>query len=534
MRLRFAATLKTKSQSVLTYVLLGAGAALLLYACLLQAWISMRVPLWGDELDMMLTTFRNWRGHQSFWWQLGQFNAQPPGDNLLLRLYYRSGALAWLRESSPEFFWRLQYIMVFAASALVSALGTWHWTRSRFAAFVIFALTLMSPGMLEYGNNVRFYIWSAFFSAALLWTFFLMVEQPRSWLYYLFSVLATLGVCFHLTAVPAAYLFMGYALAWLAYDVYRKPLAIFSHLRGLPRLFFGALPFIIYKVEAKHVLFIPHPWKEADPWGMFKSLGLDAAIIGPMQSNLPLHLSFQTLYLLIGAVTLATIYYLAKRDLAAALQGAYLGLYLVATPVALFYSAAQRNYGLSGRHFVFAIPVALGAAIYLLKPLVRIRVPVVGALAGIVLCALVTHEAFSQISTFVSSRGETTPARVTYPFITWRNAYSAMPDSKPLVIVGTQPDRYGPMSDQGEFRAGIMYFYTNDFKPVFLSEKGSYNQSSELDASVARKIEKTPSAYDYLVLDGLEYAKRRFPKLPWKSFKCMTYKPGAALSFCRT
>ncbi|MBI3555713.1 MAG: hypothetical protein HY074_05580, partial [Deltaproteobacteria bacterium] len=247
-------------RAVATYLLVLAGV-LLLYALVVQVWISLRVPLWGDEFDTIAPAFRSWRGGHSFWWQIGQYNANPPGDNLVLRGYHRSGVLPWLRAASPELFWRLPYLMVFTATLSAMFYGAWRWTDSLFIAFLAFATAISSPGLLEYGNVVRFYIWLAFFTTLLLWQFLQLADRRKTGRHFFFSLVTTVAVCFHLVIAAIAYFFLVYTVVWLVFDVYKAGVRTLKRASTFfPRLLAGFLPFIMYKVELKHWLFIPHPW----------------------------------------------------------------------------------------------------------------------------------------------------------------------------------------------------------------------------------------------------------------------------------
>src|SRR5579871_5355255 len=105
---------RTRAAQTTATILTVAAALLILFAVLMQAHVAGRMPLWGDETDTIRPAFRAWRGDHSFWWQIGQYNANPPGDNAVDRLVYRSGVLEWLRLRSPELFWRLPYIALYA------------------------------------------------------------------------------------------------------------------------------------------------------------------------------------------------------------------------------------------------------------------------------------------------------------------------------------------------------------------------------------------------------------------------------------
>ncbi len=541
--------MKTKKpgggHAIATYLLVLAGV-LLVYAVILQVWISLRVPLWGDEFDTIAPAFRNWRGGHSFWWQIGQYNANPPGDNLVLRGYHRSGWLPWLRAASPELFWRLPYILVFTATLCSMFYGAWRWTGSTFVAFLAFAATISSPGIMEFGNVVRFYIWLAFFTTVLLWQFLFMSERNerrKPGLHYAFSLVASIGVCFHLAVAAIAYFFLCYSVVWLAFDLYKARVRTLKRaMRFFPRLLAGALPIIVYKVELKHWLFIPHPWAKDSPWTRLAERGFTQAFMQGIAANLPGQLSPYWLSLLVLLLGAATIFHAFKRRPEAFAQGCLLFLMLFICPIVLFISAAQRNYDLSERHWVFEVPVVICTLVYLWKTggailrkesMLNSRPGLGKAVLAVLAGTMIFADTFSALTSFAASRGESTPARVTYPLLAWRQAYLVLPGRRELVIIGSRPDEYSAASDQGEYRAGIMKHYTDEFSPLFYSVLGSFNSEGKPDKSVAERVEAHPAHYDFLLFDNVEKLQKMFPRLPWSSWHCTALRGGSPLSFCR-
>lgn len=541
-----------RSNDLLLLAVVLAVIALLL-ATTLETWLALRLPLWGDELDTITPAFRNWRGGKSFWWQIGQFNACPPGDPLVLRGLHRWTGLGWLESLSPELFWRLPYLMAFGLAAPLAFFGAWRWTRSALIGFLAFAFTLSSRGLLIYATETRFYAWLAFFMTACVWLFMRVAEEPRSRSFYVLSLTAALGVCFHLMLGAVAYFLMLFAIFWCAVDIagmwrgrkrgrfpYQRALSAFLYL------FAGALPFILYKVALKHWVFIPPPWAGISPWEKLRAADINSTFLYNIMVNLPAFIpANHWLVWLAALVTAATALAVTRRNPARIAQGLFLGMLLVASPIALYLSAAARNYGMMGRHFIYQIPVTACCAVFLWKTLADLVSPErlverrawlrrgAAPLAAAVMLTVFSNTV-ATLFEFASSHRETIPSKVTYPLVAWREFYRRLPARRELVVVGARPDQYDALTDFGNFKAGILRFYTREFSPVFYTSKGTFGADEAAAPGLAGRIEREPALYDFLLFDEQARLRKLFPRLPWSSWKCHVYrKDSGPLSFCR-
>lgn len=520
----------------------------------MQLWIADRISLWGDEFDTMAPAFRPWRGGKDFWWQIGQYNANPPGDNFVLRQYHLSGVLPWLRELSPELFWRLPYISLFLATLLVAAWGTWRWTKSAFLSFLVVVFFLNDLGFLEYGCNVRFYIWLAFFMTALLYSFIGVMEKPSLPRFAGLCGLSALALCFHLMLASVAYYILACTLVWVAVEAARLKSSGSPWRRGLRMitvLLAGAVPFTLYKVEMKHWVFIPPPNFKVSPMTQLLRPGTGDGLIRLVNENIaPLPIfNGNGLCGLLALLGFASLWLLLKRRYFHAAVGVLLFSLLGGTPITLFIKSAERSYELTGRHFIYQGPVVAVSVLFLMQFLIRafkdrlvavrrIITPIV-LVAMVLVSAKLTWATFDTLSRFASDRRAHTPGRVNYMFPQWRQFYRSLPEPRTLVIVGSQPDQYHWASDTGGYRAGQMRFYTLEFEPLFYSVKGTFNAREESDPGLAAEIERNPDRYDFLVLDDSAVLRKLLPKLPWKRWRCKEYRnvPPTGeqeLNFCRT
>ena len=147
------------------------------FAVTLQCFIATRLSLWSDEIDTISPVFLPWRGDHSFWWQVQQYIATPPGESLVLRAFYRSGALSWVFDRSPELFWRIPYILVYAATAVTTYLLGLRWLKSSSLALICAVSMLCAGGPLSYATESRYYIWLAFFMTASVFLFLILLEE---------------------------------------------------------------------------------------------------------------------------------------------------------------------------------------------------------------------------------------------------------------------------------------------------------------------------------------------------------------------
>ena len=164
-----------KSQSFRIY--LCAALILLIFVCFCLCIVATQLNLWGDEFDTINPVFLNWHGHKNFWWLLGQYNAQAPGDNLFLKFYFKSNLLNWLFTKSEELFWRLPYITLFFATSISTFLLSYKYCKSSTLAFLAFIFCLLSPGLLIYSLEVRFYSWLIFFMTITIFLFLELIEE---------------------------------------------------------------------------------------------------------------------------------------------------------------------------------------------------------------------------------------------------------------------------------------------------------------------------------------------------------------------
>lgn len=526
--------------------LVGLAAILLLFACAMQVWVATRLPLWGDELDHIQTVFRAWRGHHNFWWHLGQFNANPPGDNLALRAYYHSGFLRWLLSYSPELYWRLPYVLAYCLTAAAAFLGAWRWTGSTIVGFLMFLYTLASSELFIYATESRFYVTLVLFMTVCVWLFQTAVERPGSRELVALAVMAAIGTVHHLMMAAVGYLVFAYTIYWFAVRTW------FTRGRGmasnLALLAVGALPFAVYKIELKHFLFIPAPWSDAAPISALLEKGLKNAILGPIAHVQPIDFG-DGAALYIVAVGLACSLALSIRAyrIERVIQGLFLAAMLFGTPLALYVSAESRHYGLLGRHFLYQVPIVSCTLVYFWKIATeqfgqKMRVFVsffsprslkVAAAVAAIGAAYMTAHVASRISSRAYFLRDRSPAKVTYPLIEWQMFYRHVPAARKLVVVGSQPDVLNGLTDLGGFKAGQMTTYTKEFSPLFYSVKGGFELDGKEHKTLRLQVESHPEQFDYLVFDDAERLKALLPKLPWARWHCAIYENGQPLRFCR-
>jgi hypothetical protein len=212
---------------------------------------------------------------------------------------------------------------------------------------------------------------------------------------------------------------------------------------------------------------------------------------------------------------------------------------LIGAPLALYLSAAARGYPLQGRHFIFIPPVALAAMIYLAYPLLGVlrslnqTLPKLTGVASIAASLALTSIAFGQISDQLRPLARSSPAKVSFPFVQWRNAYLSMPNRRQLVIVGYNPELNN--TDTGEYLGRMPErFYAKDLKPFYLSKQGLHGPDKKaLPTTELKRILAQPTGYDFLLLAPTEALRELHPGLPWKSWDCTTQNGFANLSFCK-
>jgi hypothetical protein len=503
------------------------GLFALLFAVVLQAWLAGHLSLWGDETDTMAPAFRVWKGHKDFLWQIGQYNANPPGDNLVLRWYFRSDALGWLRERAETFYWRVPYVLVYAFVPVAAFIGVLRWTGSALFALLASLFIACAPGVFVYGTEVRFYIWEAFFVTVASLLAMRVLEEPFAETkgltrrFVALSAVTALGICFHLMLVPVGYLVAVYALACLV-----KMPKRFMGKRALGLALVGFFPVIIYFVELKHWIFVPRPWKEIDPLQRLFTTPL-SLFLDRISVNLP----FQGFWRQGGLVALATAlgvlgaYRAGKRRWSGALQAAYLLVMIGGTPLVLFYAAAARNYPLNVSHCVYLVPLVAIALVYLLRAAAPRKPWALAKLATAVAAFAVT---LGLIADQAYSMRDSSPAKVNFPMSEWRDFYRREPGRGPLFVVGANLETM--FADSGEYVAGMVERYTKEFSPYYISKKGSRAPDGKPISAAAFTSGPRPGA-GYLFLE-LPKLKPLYPKFRWNELSCFDYE-GGKLSYCR-
>lgn len=519
-------------------LVLVASFFLFAVALVLQTWLAHRYAIWGDEWDTIAPSFLKWRGQgKTFWWQIGQYNANPPGDNFILRQYYLSDVFGWLKNLNEEIFWRLPYLLVWGLTCFTAFWGALKYSRSWFFAFFAFCFTLAAPGPLTYATEIRFYIWLVFFMSLCVWQTLATVRAKSSTKEFaLLSLFASVGVCFHLMLAAVGYLVLLGGLGLTAYELYQKKKIT---PKSVAYFIASAIPFTLYKVELKHWLFIPPPHTGASAWSKFRATPW-RTFLDAFASNLPLRAEWiiygiALLTVVLLGVILARIY---RKEWLSVIEGGLLVFFFWACPIALFISAAHREYDLLTRHFIFEVPVIAACLVYLGLFAVDILKPVVSRakfleFARAAACLILFAGTFDVIVAKARDQNIFSPAKVNYSLPAWRSYFSNLPDRKPLVIVGTRPDRYHYGSDLGTYMAGMFSNYARPFTPIYYSKHGVYSSLEALDPSLKAKIEKNPEEFDFLMVDSLEGLKRIFPGFPWKSLACKTFETNN-LHACRT
>ncbi|MEW6057056.1 MAG: hypothetical protein AB1540_10620 [Bdellovibrionota bacterium] len=528
------------------YLLLLAFA--LAVALVFQSWLANRLTIWGDESDTMAPAFRVWKGDKDFLWQIGQYNANPPGDNLVLRLYYRSGILHWLKETSESLYWRLPYILVFAFSIIASFVGVFRWTRSGLLSLFAALCLLCSPMVFTYATEVRFYIWLTFFLTLATYLILPLFEEafkdsekvrPS---FAVLSLVVALGICFHMMLVPVGYIVLVYALVCLGIKARRdlKKGRFTKNVRPFEYfalLILGFLPFTIYKVQVKHWIFVPSPWHQIDP--------LERLLAAPLSlfvSRISESLPFPWFWLNGGLVglwallALGAIAHLYARRWSRALQFLYLFAMIVGTPFVLFYEAAARNFPFNYSHAVYQATLVTAALILVLIVVAEaFRSINIKSLYGAPtkpLCVLIGAGLFIVALERVSHRALTmkhsSPAKENYSFNEWREYYRRVPDRSALFVIGANAQTMA--ADAGGYVAGQVERYTKEFSPYYISKQGNFDPLGRKIDIDLKKL-RFPRNADFLLIECRKL-KEHFPELPWERFSCLTY-PDQRLCHCR-
>jgi hypothetical protein len=530
----------------------------LFFAVILQSWLAGRLSIWGDESDTIMPALRVWKGHKDFLWQIGQYNANPPGDNLQLRWYYRSGALSWLKELAEGVYWRLPYILVYAFAVLAFFVQVLRWKRSPTAAAFAALFVATAHRVFIDGVEMRFYIWLVFFMSIaapqVLYVFNrteLFSETERvSKDFVALCLICAFGALFHLMLVPVGYFVWAYSLLAISIGAYRfatrkkepapaKQRSFFSVFsRAFLVLLLGSLTFIIYKVELKHLIFVPHPWKEIDPWQK-----LFAAPISLFVDRISDTLAFPGFWKgggLIALVILLAIalgFNLARREWNRALSGGFLLSMVAGSPLVLFWNSAARNYPLNVSHCVYQAPLIALSILYLLsearahaarfnelKKIVkqrRVNTLLTNTQKPASIAAICTMGAIATglISSHAFGIKDFSPAKENFSFNLWRDYFRRVPGAKPLVVVGAEP---GAMTADAGYIAGMLDRYTLEFRPIYLSDKGAVDWRNRPVSKGALKNFLSNPSTNYLLI-GCEKLRNKFPMIPWEKIDSYQY-----------
>lgn len=540
---------KDTSDDVFAYFALA--LFVIFFAVILQSWLASHMTIWGDESDTMAPAFRVWRGDHDFLWQIGQYNANPPGDNLQLRWYYRSGVLVWLKELAESLYWRLPYILVYAATCVAAFIGAFRWTRSGLLALFACLYIAVTGNVFDIALSARFYIWEVFFVTAAVFQALYVLETPfheskqLSGRFVALSLIASLGICFHLMLVPIGYLILVYAYFCLVLKIYRHLKTREFNLKDGLSCFFlllvGYLPFIIYKVELKHWIFVPPPWKEINPLARLMAAPL-SLFVDRITISQP-YMQFWRdggLLALIAIIVLGFVASGYKKIWAYFTQLGFAIIMICGTIAALFYSASARNYPLTVNHGIYQSPVFAATLVLLLKifrdEIFKIRSKkidaffkgVTGRVTQYLAAIFIFITALGLIGEKAGSIRHFSLFKSNYSFSEWRDYYRRVPDKKTLYVFGANPREM--LADDDGYTAGMLDIYVKEFSPFYVSERGCVDPSGN-KVNFDFENAKFEAGTDILVV-ACDWFKKRHSKFKWENTSCFKY-PDQQLCHCR-
>ncbi len=531
-------------RSTLIYI-----AFLLVLVTLLQTALASGYSLWGDELDNIAPALRPWTGEKSFWWQIRQYNANPPGDPWVLRGLLQVGGFDWLKKFHEEIFWRAPYILVYSLTGFFTYLMSLRWSKSDAFAFLLFCAFLLTPGTFTYATENRFYIWGLMFMTLSTWEVMIAAQTGFALVNLVaISIFTAAGVCFHIALALNCYLFFWFGLFFAG-----KHLLV-RYLRGKSR---GALrewvypalvlalccfPYLLFKHEKHHWIFLPGgKGMGAVFWDSLRQA--PSFLPQLISSSLPFARLWNSpgLTLLFLALPAKLVFDIYRKNKPGIYQGIFLSSLLIGGSFLILISANANNYPLAERNLLFEIPVIYASLAYLffsdlrpeiisnqLRPwLAKIPglpygyrwVPLLGT-------TLLFGYTAAAITRTASERALTSPAKSNFALAKFRDFYRQLPDSRKLVVVGADDGTHYAGTDRGVYIGGAHLHYTREFNPIYITERGA-------PAPVLAEMRKKWNHYEFLILGDRRYYEKAFTQLPWNDFKCTPFIVGE-MNFCRT
>ncbi len=488
------------------------------FSVLLLAWLASIAPLWGDELDTIAPAYSPWRGSNSFWWQIGLYNANPPGDNFMLRLFVKSEFLAWLKLENPELFFRVPYILVYSFSGIAMFFCTSALTLSTGVGLVCSLLMLASHSVFFFAVETRFYIWLVLWMVIALGYFLNIIREETKQNLFFLALLICIGSSFHLMVMSLGYLLFGYVF-------FSELISKYTVREKVLRIIISFLPILYYKkiIVKRWVQILP-----MDPdfnfLASFKALSLSqlyqksVLVLNPgLRGGLWL-----ALLIIIFLFSLAAAIFLKRKKLIA--QCSVLTIMFFLTPLYFYFATSARHYPVLERHLIYQVPIICFALGIFLKIVFELGIKLPSILRPLVTLSILTFT-LSMVCVQAGHYRNDLPTKVSVAFNRFREVYRMVPDKRKLLIVGASPEYTA--ADTGLWLARTHMDLLNEFEPSYYSKNGFYNSKK---TKVVQKI----SWVDFdLLLVGDLVELPRILKLPegWKP-SCRTFPPGN-LAYCR-
>ncbi len=505
----------------------------IVFVVTLQAYLASKLSFWADEISAIAPAFSPWHGEKNFWWQIRQYVANPPGENLVLRLLYKCGSLRWLLESSPELFWRLPYILVYAASAIATYFYAEKWSRSTLVGSFILCLFISAPGPFNWATETRFYSWAIFFMTLATWEGLFFIKSNFSQKNFIrVSAVTTLGLLFHISLVLIAYLLLIYSvsiilnkiLEWKKRSHFRVGIEAFKLLKDISP---GVIPYLFYIFECRYVLWIP----DGSKWKVLGKTILEVPETLTKQVSLLLPFGTTGGWIILSILLVALLGLCTRtlfiRDRVVSHSAIFLLSLGFGGPFLMLLSTNANHFAVMGRYFLFSIPVLFAAVAYVVSYSTRIRSSLLKT-PFLIKCAFsIGVLAFGLMHSFEMARSNIeggSPAKINYDFVSFRNFYEKLPDRGKLVLVGVGVGEQLLTTDSGDWIGGLHSWYLEKFSPIYLNSKtllsGEYVSHG-----------RTNESRDYVIFSPVGH-EPKVPGMDWSKLRCHSFSWNK-YRFCR-